>query len=518
VHIDVGPGEWWWGGAVADGTLMPFGAEPHRRDLATSAGLVDRPNEGANQSAPLLVSSHGRYVWSDEPFTFAFDGEGGLEVDDDVVVESALRQAQGTGSGLAAAFRGAARAHFPATGTTPAELMFSAPQYNTWIEMPYAPTQDGVLAYARGVLDAGFPPGLLMIDDRWSEDYGDWRFDPSRFDDPAAMITQLHAWGFAVMLWLVPFISPDSENSRTAARRGWLVREPDGRPAVREWWNGFSTVLDLTDPEAVGWLRRELDELRDRYGVDGFKLDAGDLRDYRDTDLTHAGSGPGTPTTQSEAWAGLAAEYPFNELRACWRSGGQPLAQRLHDKRPTWGTDGLGSLIPGVVAQGLIGHPYGCPDMVGGGELGGFLAGDPLDAELFVRWAQCSVLFPMVQFSLAPWRVLDAAHLQAVTDAVALRQRLLPEILALVEHASRTGEPILRPLAYHHAGYEQVHDEFLLGEDLLCAPVLEPGATTRRVTFPPGRWLAEDGTHVDGPAELDVAVDLGSIPWWRRAR
>jgi alpha-glucosidase (family GH31 glycosyl hydrolase) len=173
-------------------------------------------------------------------------------------------------------------------------------------------------------------------------------------------------------------------------------------------------------------------------------------------------------------------------------------------------------LIPDVAAQGLIGHPYGCPDMVGGGELGGFLAGDPLDAELFVRWAQCSVLFPMVQFSLAPWRVLDAEHLQAVTDAVELRQRLLPEILALVEHASRTGEPILRPLAYHHAGYEQVRDEFLLGEDLLCAPVLEAGATTRNVTFPPGRWEAEDGTVVDGPVELGVPVGLGSIPWWRR--
>jgi alpha-glucosidase (family GH31 glycosyl hydrolase) len=282
-------------------------------------------------------------------------------------------------------------------------------------------------------------------------------------------------------------------------------------------WNGFSTVLDLTNPDAVAWLRRELDALRTTYGVDGFKLDAGDLRDHRPTDVTYAGTGPGTPTTQSEAWARLAAEYPYNELRACWRSGGQPLAQRLHDKPPTWGADGLGSLIPEVVAQGLIGHPYGCPDMVGGGELGGFLAGDPLDAELFVRWAQCSVLMPMVQFSLAPWRVLDAEHLQLIRDAVALRQRLLPELLALVDHASRTGEPVVRPLAYHHAGLEQVRDELLLGEDLLVAPVLEPGVTTRHVTFPPGRWMADDGAFVEGPAERDVPVDLSSLPWWRRA-
>src|SRR3954452_8206991 len=300
VRIKVQPGEWWWGGAVADGTRMPFGAEPHRRDLATNAGSFAKPNEGANQSAPLLVSSRGRYVWSDDPFTFAFDGEDGLELDGAEITETVV------GATLAEAFRGAARDHFPASGAAPAELMFSAPQYNTWIEMPYAPTQEGVLAYARGVLEAGFPPGLLMIDDRWSEDYGDWRFDPTRFPDPASMTAQLHAWGFAVMLWLVPFVSPDSETSRTAAARGWLVREPDGRPAVREWWNGFSTVLDLTHPDAVGWLRGRLDDLRETYGVDGFKLDAGDVRDYRPTDLTYAGSGPGIATQQCEAWAGLA--------------------------------------------------------------------------------------------------------------------------------------------------------------------------------------------------------------------
>ena len=98
MRIEIEPGEWWWGGAVADGTLMPFGAAPHRRDLATNAGLVDDPTAGANQSAPLLVSSHGRYVWSDEPFTFAFDGEGGLEVERRRWPFDRLRERCGLGS------------------------------------------------------------------------------------------------------------------------------------------------------------------------------------------------------------------------------------------------------------------------------------------------------------------------------------------------------------------------------------------------------------------------------------
>jgi hypothetical protein len=73
-RLSVLPGEWWWGGAVADGQSMPFGRARHYRNLATSAGFVDDDTAGANQSAPLLVSSAGRYVWSEGPFSFAFDG------------------------------------------------------------------------------------------------------------------------------------------------------------------------------------------------------------------------------------------------------------------------------------------------------------------------------------------------------------------------------------------------------------------------------------------------------------
>lgn len=167
---------------------------------------------------------------------------------------------------------------------------------------------------------------------------------------------------------------------------------------MREWWNGYSTVLDLTHPDALAWLRRELAALQE-LGVDGFKLDAGDLRDYRIDDHSYAGSGP---TGQCEAWGRFATEFAFNELRACWKMGGQPLAQRLHDKPRSWGTDGLLSLIPEGIAQGLIGHPFTCPDMIGGGELGSFENGEPVDQELFVRFAQCSALFPTMQFSLAP--------------------------------------------------------------------------------------------------------------------
>jgi alpha-glucosidase (family GH31 glycosyl hydrolase) len=505
--LELLPGEWWWGGAVVDGQAMPFGRAVHRRNLATSAGFGDDESGGSNQSAPFLVSSAGRYVWSERPFTFAFDG-GRLQL---AGYDMMITEAGGT---LASAFQTAASRHFPASGRTPGTLMFTAPQYNTWIEMPYRPTQEAVLGYARGVLAAGLPPGVIMVDDRWSADYGEWTFDRVRFPEPGEMTHELDELGFSLMLWLVPFLSPDGENSRMATKRGWLITGPDGRPVVREWWNGYSTVLDLTNPEGVAWLRQQLNALRSTYSVVGFKFDAGDLHHYRQDDVTMGGDGA---VGQCEAWARLAAEFEFNEMRACWKMGGQPLAQRLHDKPPTWGRDGLASLVPESVAQGLIGHPFNCPDMIGGGWLGFFAEGEGIDQELFVRYAQCAALFPMMQFSLAPWRVLDDRHFEAVRAAVETRQALLDDLTELIDHAARTGEPILRPLAYHYSGYELVTDQFMLGEHILCAPVLTAGASSRHVRFPPGRWLDSQGAAVQGPTGLDIPVTLESMPWWRRS-
>jgi alpha-glucosidase (family GH31 glycosyl hydrolase) len=92
------------------------------------------------------------------------------------------------------------------------------------------------------------------------------------------------------------------------------------------------------------------------------------------------------------------------------------------------------------------------------------------------------------------------------------------EILRLARHAARTGEPILRHLAYAYPGmgFESVTDQFMLGEEFLVAPVLEKNADRRRVAFPPGTWAAEDGSLVEGPGWKQVKVTLASLPWYRR--
>ncbi|WP_159881089.1 glycoside hydrolase family 31 protein [Paenibacillus puerhi] len=504
IRIPLTENEYWWGGTVSDGTLMPFGKRtPHQRDLFGDAGY--------NQANPLLLSSKGRYVWSEEPFRFAFEG-------DELVVEGvkgAIKVERG-GDHMRDAFRHASQTYFPPSGTFPDLLFFTVPQYNTWMEMSYHPTQDKVLAYAEAIIANGLPPGILMIDDNWHEDYGTFSFHPGRFPDPKAMVDRLHELGFRVMLWVCPFISPDGEVFRYLRDQGYLLKEADGKPVVRYWWNGYSGILDGTNPEAVSWIAGELDRLVEQYGVDGFKLDAGDPQYYKPTDMS---ARPATPNEQSEQWARLGLRYAFNEYRACWKLAGQPLVQRLSDKNHNWQTDGLASLIPNGLAQGLLGYAFNCPDMVGGGQYGDLIRPDfQVDAELFVRYAQCSALFPMMQFSTAPWRVLDETHLSYCIEAANLHCRMGAEFAGLARHAAATGEPIIRHLAYvfPEGGYESVTDQFMLGDDILVAPVLRKGATVRKILFPQGTWDGDDGSRVVGPCEVDVDAPLSRLPWYRR--
>ncbi|MEJ5946709.1 glycoside hydrolase family 31 protein [Pseudokineococcus basanitobsidens] len=505
LEVRLEPGERWWGGAVADGRLMPFGGETHSRDLGASAGTGPQGRAGANQCAPLLLSTSGRVVWSERPFAFTVD-EGRLTLRGSEIV---LGRSGGT---LREAFLAASSRFFPPSGRSPAPELFTGPQYNSWIQMPWAPTQEGVLAYVRELLDDGMPPGVVMVDDCWSPGYGTWVFDQGRFPDPAAMVAQLHAWGCSLMLWVVPFVSPDSAVFRDLDARGLLLRDRHGRTALRSWWNGWSATLDVSDPDAVGWLCEQLDALVEQTGVDGFKLDAGDVVDYRADDLT---AGRAEPVDMCEAWARIGLRYPFNEYRACWRMGGQPLAQRLHDKPPSWGADGIGSLVPELVAQGLLGHAFTCPDMVGGGEIGAVEDAGAVDQEFFVRSAQVAALAPMMQFSLSPSRVLDEQHRAAVADAVRVRQEHVPLLEDLVAHAARTGEPVVRAMAYHHPGLEDVVDQFMLGRSLVVAPVVEAGSRHRRVHLPPGGWQGDDGTRYQGPDVVTVAAPLDRLPRFR---
>lgn len=502
LRINLLPEERWWGGRVSDGLLMPYGNEGFKADLSMDLD--------GNQGCPLLVSNKGRFIWSEGAFSFKF--ENNL-----MDVSGAKKIEYGAGfRNLRDVYRHVSKNFFPPSGKIPDKLLFTAPQYNLWIELLYEPTQSKVLSYAHSVLENGFPPGVIMIDDNWHEPYGTWKFHPGRFPNPKSMVEELHSLGFKVMLWVCPFVSPDSLTFRQLEKKRYLLNDATGQTVIRRWWNGYSACLDLTNKESKSWIYEQLDTLQKEYGIDGFKFDAGDLPFYENTDES---AGPSTRNDHCEAWGRIGLRYPLNEYRACWKLGGQPLAQRLKDKNHSWGGNGLESLIPHALAQSLMGYPFTCPDMIGGGEYENFLANsDKLDPELIVRYAQCSALFPMMQFSAAPWRILDDEHLSYCRQAAKLHAELGGEILELAKESARTGEPIIRHLAYTYPdhGYEDIKDQFLLGKNILVAPVITKGARSRCVHFPTGIWHGDDCSVIQGPCFVDIDVPLSRLPWYRK--
>jgi alpha-glucosidase len=489
---------------VALGSQMPFDKDTRKYDLA-------KENLN-NQNVPFMLSAAGRYVWSERPFAFyAKDKQLHLYAE-----KEELRPVQ-AGTTLKEAYLTACSRHFPPSGQLPDPLFFSMPQYNTWIELMYNQNQKDILAYADQVVRNDFPTGIFMVDDNWQKYYGNFDFKPDRFPDPRAMVDSLHRQGFRIMLWVCPFVSPDSPEFRDLQQKGYLIKRKGSREAaIIPWWNGHSACYDLSNPEAADHFKAQLRNVQEIYGIDGFKFDAGDISHYTDPTLAFADK-QATAVDLCAYWAGIGLDFPFNEYRAGWKMGGEALVQRLGDKNYSW--DALRLLIPDMLSAGLLGYAYTCPDMIGGGQFGSFLGVDQqkIDQELIVRSCQVHALMPMMQFSVAPWRILDARHLAICRRYARLHVEMGDYIVSLARQAALTGEPVVRHLEYvfPHQGFEHCKDQFMLGDRYLVAPVVSR-EYRRKVSLPHGTWRDDTGRTFEGPCVIETEVPIERLPYFER--
>jgi len=496
--------EYWWGGVVGLGAEMPY-----MRPLAEFDLSLQNHN---NQVCPLFLSNKGRYIWSDSPFKFEVK-------DKKILIRSEYEQisVQESGNTLRDAYLEASRKYFPPSGVLPDPLFFTHPQYNTWIELMYNQNQEDILNYARDILDNGFPPGVLMIDDNWQKHYGNFEFKPDKFPDPKGMVKQLHAMGFKVMLWICPFVSADSPEYRVYEDKGYLVKEKNSKfPAIIKWWNGQSACFDMTNPDAKAFYIAMLKNVQQEYGIDGFKLDAGDNNFY-DPRYIDSYKKNAKSVDHTLAWAEIGLEFPFNEYRAGWQMGGQALVQRLGDKDYSW--NAVEILIPEMLAAGLFGYAYACPDMIGGGQYGAFLGiqSDKFDQALITRSAQVHALMPMMQFSVAPWRILSEENLEIVRSAALLHEKMGSYILDYAKESSRTGEPIVRHMEYSfpNEGFETCKDQFMLGDKYLVAPVVTPD-NRRSVKLPKGKWKDDMGKAYKGGKTYEFEIPLDRLLYFEK--
>ncbi len=497
------PDEYWWGAFVQEGRNMPY-IRPIKENL-------EKDNRG-NQSTSFFLSNKGRYIWSDKPVIFSIK-------DNTITVKSQFEKVEvkSGGNTLRDAYLKACQTHFPATGKLPDPLFFSKPQYNTWIELMYNQNQEDILKYAQAIIDNGLPAGVLMIDDNWQRYYGNFDFKAEKFPDPQGMIRKLHEMGFKVMLWICPFVSPDSPEYRMLKDKGYLIKNKNSNnPAITEWWNGKSACYDLTNPDAYAFLAEQLREVQNKYRVDGYKLDAGDVAYYQPASQSYYDKNA-VATDHSKMWAKLGTEFAFNEYRACFGMQGEPLVQRLGDKAYNWSA--IKQLIPDMLAAGLLGWAYTCPDMIGGGLYTTFLErkDEPFEQNLLIRSAQVHAMMPMMQFSVAPWRVLNKENFEIVRNMAFLHDKMGSYILELAENSAKTGEPIVRHMEYSFPGegFAQCKDQFMLGDKYLVAPVLTPD-NNRTVKLPKGKWIDDKGRKYSGGKEYQFNIPIDRLLYFEK--
>ncbi len=385
------------------------------------------------------------------------------------------------------------------------------------------------------------PADVLWLDIHYEDGYNPFTWDRQRFPDPARLVRDLRAQGFR----LVTIVDPHPK-----AQPGWpvyesglaadaFVKNPDGSvykapvwPSNAERSPGPSVFPDFTKPSARAWWG---DQLKGPYvdvGVAGIWNDMNEPAVFVDPwhtmDLDVRHDGEGQPTDEREihnvygmlnsraTFEGLLRlrpdERPFVLTRASYAGGQRWSAVWPGDNVSDWFA--LRATIPMFANLGLSGFSFI------GADIGGF-AEFP-SAELFTRWLQTGVFYPFMRTHTTlgtpdqePWSY-GTRHEAINRRAIEMRYELLPEIYTVMEEASRTGLPALRPLLLEYPEDEttyQRQDEFLFGRDLLVAPVLREGLAEREVYLPRGTWYEyAGGRRFEGGRSIVVPVTMDAIP------
>ncbi|KAH9515574.1 hypothetical protein Btru_011429 [Bulinus truncatus] len=423
---------------------------------------------------------------------------------------------------LLSLWKGISASHLPKPTLVPSIDVIRYPIWCTWAVYKDRINQSIVVNYAKSIRAHNFSVSQLEIDDSWTLHYGDFNFTADRFPNAVEMIQNLTDLGIPATVWIHPFFNKDSDAFKELAGKGFLVKDFDSDdPHMVSWWRSSHNagILDMTNPDAVKWYLDRLDYLKKTFNVTSFKFDAGEAIWY-----------PGkyklknkvtNPNYLSRKYIELALQSDLDqrrqEMRVGFRSQNSTLMLRLIDRQSDWShTLGIKTLIPAALAFGMMGYPYILPDMIGGDD---YLTGSP-DPELFIRWLQASIFLPVIQMSIPPWWFNDSV-VQLTRRYLHLHEEYADVIIELALNAVKTGEPIIRPLWWiapdDHAAIA-IDSEFLLGDILLVAPVLEKGAVSRDIYLPNGVWRDEQtGSLIRGAIWLyGYHAPLDVLPYFTR--
>ena len=394
------------------------------------------------------------------------------------------------------------------------------------------------------------PADVIYLDIDYMDGYRIFTWSPTNFPDAKKMLAELHGEGFHAVTIVDPGVKLDENYAvyRSGKEQGVYVRDAGGAELHAKVWPGICAFPDFTDPKARAWwgtlYAKSLNE-----GVDGFWNDMNEPATFGPEDPTdpqisyaptktfaldarHNGDGaPGTHARYHNVFGMQMARGTFEGLHKL-RPDKRPLVltragyagiQRYAavwtgDNVASW--DHLALTIPMLTSLSISGVPFV------GADIGGF-NGTP-SAELYTRWLQAAALTPFFRTHSAidteprePW-TWGGDYERINRATIELRYRLLPYVYTLFAQNEISGIPPLRPLWFEYPGDVRaalIDDQYLVGKDLLVAPVLREGQKTRPVYFPKGdAWIDWwDGTRHEGGTSAQIGAPLERLPLFLRA-
>lgn len=404
----------------------------------------------------------------------------------------------------------------------PQEQVFLSPIWSTWARHKRDINESTVLDFAQKIRAANFLASQIQIDDKWESCHGDLDFNLTKFPNPKKMITHLEKLGFPTTLWVHPFCNPDCKTYDIGKDKGFWVKDKQGKPVEVKWWNGEgSAVLDTTNPKAVEWFSERLKSLKEKYGITSFKFDAGELQ-WIETDFDFDDEEPNLqPNIYTREYAKLAAEFGDRvEVRVGFETQNLPVFVRMFDKFSHWDyANGLQTLIPSALQLSMLGYRFIIPDMIGGNNYTPNNGSIP-NRELYIRWLQTCIFMPVLQFSIAPFDY-DEEVQKISHKMIEVREKYIDHILNFADKSVRTGDPIIRPLwwiASDDMEALKIDSQFLVGDRIMVAPVLQKGAETRHIYLPDGKWTdVQRGRTYEGSQWLrDYDAPLNFLPFFIR--
>ncbi|MFC9909537.1 glycoside hydrolase family 31 protein [Streptomyces sp. NPDC127197] len=390
-----------------------------------------------------------------------------------------------------------------------------------------------------GYQEHGLPLDAVHLDIDHYDAHQVFTVDREHFPKLPELAEELRRDGIRLVSIVDPAVKAEPGNDvyDSGSAEDAFVRDGSGELVRGVVWPGEVVYPDFTHARVRAWWSGLYAE-RLAQGFSGFWHDMNEPTSFA------AFGEPTLPRSSRHALEGRGGDHreAHNVYALCMAMAGyEGLRELAPQQRPfvfsrsgwvgmqryggTWSGDvatgwpGLRASLSLVMGLGLCGVPYSGPDV------GGF-DGSP-SPELYLRWFQFGAYLPLFRTHASlragrrePWE-FGAEVLEHARVALVERRRLLPYFLTLAHLARRTGAPYVRPLwwgAPEDRALRDCEDAFLLGDCLLVAPVLDPGADRRAVQLPLGLWYdtATEQTY-EGPAQVLVEAPLSRIPVLARA-